>query len=322
MSLGVFDSAKTPTQNGKSASGKPACASVGRSGSEEMRLLLLTASAPDASVADERHRRQRRREEEINPPGQKLGECLLHAAERNLLRFDLGAQPEALGIDMRGAAMADRCVVERAGFRLRGGDQLLDRFVFRRRHHQQERRVDERDHAGEVALGVVRQRLMSGGKYRERRRMGEQRVAVRVGVGDRRRGEQAGAAAAVVDDERLAHLLRDLLEHRAADEVDRASRRDRHRDPHRFGGPSQVGVRRGDWAGDCARTPLAAATRTNVTEARIAQWPRLDICLPRIPCGCLLIPSLLMAATMRFPLHFRKLSAGRAALCGDCLTTF
>jgi hypothetical protein len=198
--FGVCDGANTPTQNGKSESGKPASASV-------------------------------------DPSGQQLGQRFLHAAERNLLHLDAGAETETLGVDMRGPAVADGGIVQRAGPPFGGGDKLARGLVFLRRDHQQERRVDERHYAGEVALGVVGQRAMGRREDRERRRVGEQRIAVGIGLGHRRGGERASAAAAVVDEEGLADLLRDLVEYRAADEIDRAPGGDRYRDANRLARP-------------------------------------------------------------------------------------
>jgi hypothetical protein len=58
------------------------------------------------------------------------------------------------------------------------------------------------------------------------------------GLGDGGGRERAASAAAIVDDEGLADLLRHLIEHRVADEIDGAAGGDRHRDADRLARPS------------------------------------------------------------------------------------
>lgn len=140
---------------------------------------------------------------------------------------------------MRGAAVPDRCVVQGTRLRLCRSHQFARRLVFLGRDHQQERRVDERNDPREVTLGIIGQRAVGRREDRQRGRVGEQRIAVRVGLGDRGRSQCSSPAAAIVDDEGLSDLLRHLVEDSPADQIDRAAGRHRYGNADRFARPCQ-----------------------------------------------------------------------------------
>jgi hypothetical protein len=68
-----------------------------------------------------------------------------------------------------------------------------------------------------------------------------QRVAVRVGLGGRRRADHRSGARAVLDDDRLAPVFLHALRDHAPEHVDRAAGRIRHDDPDRLLGISVGG---------------------------------------------------------------------------------
>jgi len=63
-------------------------------------------------------------------------------------------------------------------------------------------------------------------------------VAVRLGLGDHGRTDRAAAARLVLDNERVAKLSRNLVEHDARDGVIGVTRGERADDLYRPGGPS------------------------------------------------------------------------------------
>jgi hypothetical protein len=69
-------------------------------------------------------------------------------------------------------------------------------------------------------------------------------VAVRLGLGDHARTDRAAAARLVLDDEWLAELSRNLVEHDARDGVIGVTRGERADDLYRPGGPSLALSRR------------------------------------------------------------------------------
>jgi hypothetical protein len=105
---------------------------------------------------------------------------------------------------------------------LRVGDQLLhigDRKL--RIHHEYDRRDREQRDRREVArwiegqaLGVERRVDDEGARGGE-----QQRVAVRVRLGDVGKADNAAGAGLGLDHHRLANALRNLVEHDAADGV-------------------------------------------------------------------------------------------------------
>ncbi len=112
---------------------------------------------------------------------------------------------------MRGRAASPRAVVERSRLRFGERDQLADRIRGHRRvHREDERGRGEQRHRGEVAHHVVGN-LVHARIDRMRSRREEQRVAVGRRLRDRLGRDRSAAAAALVDDHRLAPDLGDLL---------------------------------------------------------------------------------------------------------------
>jgi hypothetical protein len=85
--------------------------------------------------------------------------------------------------------------------------------------------------------------------------MREQRMPVRVRLGDRGGADGGAAPGAVVDDDGLPNLSGNMIEHGAWDEVAGAAGRERHNHPHGLCGPalteSEVGRHDGDSDRDC-----------------------------------------------------------------------
>jgi hypothetical protein len=92
----------------------------------------------------------------FGPSRHHLGERLRPALDRNVNRSDAGTGAESLGGQMGGGAGAGRGVVERAGLRSRGGDEVGDRpEALGRRGHQDGRHAAERDDGGKVARRII-----------------------------------------------------------------------------------------------------------------------------------------------------------------------
>jgi hypothetical protein len=105
-------------------------------------------------------------------------------------------------------------------------DEFGDRTSGQRRGHNQH--VGQRNHLRDrrkIAQRVVRQVLFHDVIDGERARRHEQRVAVRRRAGRRLRADDGARAGPVVDDEGLAHRLRESLPEQARDGVGAAARR-------------------------------------------------------------------------------------------------
>src|SRR5690349_7679981 len=103
-------------------------------------------------------------------------------------------------------------------------------------HDQDARcRADLRD-GRDVAARIVRQALVEPRSGRDRDVVEEKRIAVARRLRDDVRAERTTGARAVVDDERLAKLLPELLPENARNEIARAARRKRDDDANGFGG--------------------------------------------------------------------------------------
>ena len=115
---------------------------------------------------------------------------------------------------------------------------------------------DRRDVADEVEIKLVVKRRIDG----VRRAHQEQRVAVRCRLHDRLGGDIGAGAGSVLDDERLAELLRQPLTHQAREGVGGAARRKPDDQPHRSWRVRLAAVSRsaGSGRGDNAR-PAAEA---------------------------------------------------------------
>ena len=183
---------------------------------------------------DQAARGRQRNEIEIAVAGHDRGEPFRPALVGNVLDVDPGRQPEPFAVEMGGAAGAGGGVVHRARLRLRGIDQILERLVLVRRHHQHVRQADERRYPGEVARRVIT-RIRIGRRHDHvRGGMDQQRVAVGIGLGDGAHADRAAGAEAVLDHDRLAELGRETLGDRAGDDVGPAAGAERHDDADRL----------------------------------------------------------------------------------------
>ncbi len=123
-------------------------------------------------------------------------------------------------------------------------DKVLHRFVrcvFRHEHEARDRAVD-RD-GGEI-VGVVAHLLVEAGIGGEARgRAVQQGVPIGRRLPDDRGADHRCGARFVVDDERLARELLELVPDDTRDDVPRAARPERHDDPDDgLGGPSVLGA--------------------------------------------------------------------------------
>jgi hypothetical protein len=121
--------------------------------------------------------------------------------------------------------------------RFRQRDELLDVLRRQRRvHHQHADLNAERRHRDEILQRVVWHFLVEMRIRDVGRRMDHDRISVGRTLGDVLRADQARCAAAVVDDELLAHRLGQFLRDDAPDDVVRSARRPRDHDAHGFDG--------------------------------------------------------------------------------------
>ena len=185
------------------------------------------------ALAQEGDRVRERREVEVEPAGDHLGQRLGRAALRHVHGLELRREAEALAVEMGGVAGTGGGVVDRAGIFARVVHEIGERLVallrIDRHHH---RHVAERDHAGEIGEHVERQLRARRRRDGVGRGIGQDGVAVGLGLRHRRHADGVAGARAVLDDERLAELRRHLLEHRARHDVGRGAggERDDHAD--------------------------------------------------------------------------------------------
>jgi len=113
-------------------------------------------------------------------------------------------------------------------------------------HHHEHRHVGDERNRRECLAGIERHRPVE--KFIDALEAGrghQQRVAVRLRLGDDVGADIAARARTILDDDRLAERLRELLAHRAGEHVDQPARRERRDHADR---PVGVGLR------ECART--------------------------------------------------------------------
>jgi hypothetical protein len=165
------------------------------------------------------------------------------AAIGHVEHLDAGDVLEQLARQMRRAAVARRGKRQLAGIGLGMVDDLLHRFhrMFGVDRHDQ-RQLGDEDDRRKILHRVIRQAHVEvrpdtvGGDGIE-----QQRVAVGLRLGDVVRGDGAGCAAAVADDDRLAECIGKLAANEAGDEIGRATGRHRH---HQRDDPAGVAVLR------------------------------------------------------------------------------
>ena len=130
--------------------------------------------------------------------------------------------------------MPGHAVVERAGARLRVGDEFLQGRSRHRRMHRQHARHDRHvRHRGEVAQGVVGQVFHHERIHHMRRQQRTDRVAVGCGARDDVARDHESAARPVVHQHGLPHRLGEALRDQARDQVVGAAGRDGDDPAHR-----------------------------------------------------------------------------------------
>ena len=201
--------------------------SVGTSGSDGERMRLATASArsfPDFTCGSETPRLSHIMSTWPETRSASAGAVPLYGT--CVISRAAGHRLEQLRGEVRGAAAALRGVVELAGIRSGERDQLGHRVRRHLRVHQQHvrNRGDHRDRH-ELRRVVGQARVQQPVDHQRRRRRGEQRVAVRIGLEHRVGADVAGGARAVLDDHRLAPLLRQASPRRCAASGRRCRRR-------------------------------------------------------------------------------------------------
>ena len=127
-------------------------------------------------------------------------------------QLDVCRELEGLGREVRRAALAAGAVVEPLRMRLRVGQQVAERLERRGgRNGDQHRGKDTHRDRRERARVIPREFLEHVRQDRIGVVVRQQGVAVRCGAGDELGADAAGRAGLVLDVERLAHLLGELL---------------------------------------------------------------------------------------------------------------
>ncbi len=238
MSRDVFAGRNTPNQLGYSPSATPASAIVGTFGSAEARFGLFTASASSlpswicgSTIPTGPTKKSIR-------PANDLGDHFRGSSEGNMNNLDSRADPEAFRAQMRSAPRARRSEIEHAGFGLCGGDKVARGLKsFGRRNNQHIRRDAEWDNCRKIARRVVAQ-ILSAGSNGVRCRVYKERVAIRIRLGDKGRGDGPSRAGAVFHDDWLTELGRELIANHTRHNVNDAAGRKRHNRLDRSGRPS------------------------------------------------------------------------------------
>jgi hypothetical protein len=129
-------------------------------------------------------------------------------------RLDPGGEAKLLGADMHRAADADGAERDRSRLCLGVRDELLNGLpgAFLRHDHDIGAGADHQ-HRGKVLGRVERQVRKDRRRNGERGGMGENAVAVRVGLGDLTGAERAAGADAIFDHDGLAEFRRKPVEH-------------------------------------------------------------------------------------------------------------
>ena len=153
------------------------------------------------------------------------------AAIGNVLHLHLRHHLEHLGGEMRGGAIALGGGGELAGIGFRIGDQLGDVLGRDLRvDHQRVRHPSHDDDRDELERVEPELRIEVLVDHQRRRRRGEQRVAVRLGLEHHLGADIAGCAGAVLDHDRLSPFARQPIAEHARHHVGGAAGRERHDD--------------------------------------------------------------------------------------------
>ncbi len=184
------------------------------------------------ALANEWRRNGGIREGQLHVPGHHVGQGRHVALVGHRDHLDAGQALEIFAGEMAHGAGAGRRIGQLAGARLRVGDELGDRLNRQRRSdHQHERHVRDQRDRHEVLDRIVGQLLVERGvDGQQAARRHQQRVAVGRALGDRIGGDHGPAAGAVLDHERLAETVGEMLAEPAREDIGAAARRVRHDD--------------------------------------------------------------------------------------------
>src|SRR5581483_9833741 len=146
--------------------------------------------------------------------------------------LETSSQLQFLNTQMCAGADTDRSVIEGSRLCLSCCDQLAERLdAFGWGDDQHIRHAAQWSDAGEIFGWIVRELGINRRRNGVSVGMSQQRVAVRLRPGDRADCNRASCANAVFNDDRLSQLRRQLLEHRARDEVGGTTGPKRNKDP-------------------------------------------------------------------------------------------
>ena len=198
------------------------------------RPVVELGERAELAVLDQREARRHPVDGEIDAAGQKPLHDLGAALVRDEHGVDAGEPAEQIAGEPRGDDAG--AVVELAGIGLGLGDQLLHGLRAVGANDQQRGVLRGQRDRREVLKRVVGQ-ILGGDRVHHQRDVhgDQQRVAVRRGLRDLLCADRGIAAGAVLDHDRLAPALGQLLAEQACHEVGRPARRERHDELHRPG---------------------------------------------------------------------------------------
>ena len=224
---------------------------VRKSGSDAMRLLPGHRERAEPPLFHVRHRRQHGAHEKLRSARDHVHERGRGALVRHVLRLEARALREENRREMRARAGARRGVVELSRPRFGVIDELRHRLRRQRRMHDENQAARAHlGHGRDVLERIVAELHVQSRRQRDRVRGIEQRVAVRVRLGQQLDRDVARGPRPVVDHDALIHLSAELFAHEASHDIGRPAggKSDEHAD--RLGRPR---LRKTSRAGDCQR---------------------------------------------------------------------
>ena len=193
---------------------------------------------PQLARLDVRQDADRVAEHDVQRAAHQITDGQRRAAIGHMRHLQTGFACEQLGDEMVGRADAGRAVVHRAGLAPGQRHELLHGLGGRFGIDDQDVGIGRRHgDRSEVLHRIVGQRLVDGRINRDRARLAEQqRIAIGLRLGDEIGADDRARAALVLDHDRLAGILRDLLGHDARHRIRPAARRVGDDELDRFGG--------------------------------------------------------------------------------------
>ncbi len=169
---------------------------------------------------------------EVHLSGHEVGDGLRRTTIGHVLHIEPQLLLEQLEAQLLQRSDAGRRIIVVPGPGLDGGNQLVERVDRhdRRIDHEADAACRQRGDRREARDRIVAQVLDQGLVDRERRAGGHQHVAIGRGGSDHFRAEGAAGARLVVNHDRLAVALGDLLCRGAGDQIECGARRERNHD--------------------------------------------------------------------------------------------